>query len=453
MNDARSLARDLLNRRSADAAAAAPAAASSTMINKTPATVINKTPVRGVKRVEDLPQVQASLKLDRLLDGAEQSLGAPSPYYQSHRGFNGAMINLHGQDMINFSSYNYLGLGGHPEMIEASKAAIDEYGTTSGATRIVSGNIPLHEELEAEIAKAYGVEDATTVGSGFLTNASVISFVLSENDMAMCDALVHNSIVAGTLWSGSQRMQFRHNDPESLDAMLSRSRRHFDNVLVILEGVYSMDGDIARLPELIAVARKHDCLVMIDEAHSFAVLGERGLGVRELFDLPSDSVDIWMGTLSKALASHGGFVAGSRDFVQACRMAAPGMSLYAAGPTPATAAAAITAIRLVQSEPERLQRLRRNSELFVKLVRDAGLDAGPSSGTPIVPVILGSSQHAVTVGMMLHKAGVNANPITYPAVSEGEARLRFFLCADHTEDQLRLTVDALAQIVAEHSAA
>ena len=336
-------------------------------------------------------------------------------------------------------------------MIAASKAAIDEYGTTSGATRIVSGNIPLHEELEAEIAAAYGTEDATTVGSGFLTNASAISFVLGENDLAMCDELVHNSIVAGTLWSHARRMQFRHNDPESLDRMLRRARGHFDNVLVILEGVYSMDGDICALPELIAVARRHDAMVMIDEAHSFAVLGERGLGVREHFGLAPDAVDFWMGTLSKALASHGGFITGRKDFVQACRMQAPGMSLYAAGPTPATAAAALTAIRLVREEPERLARLRTNAALFLRLVREAGFDAGPSEGTPIVPVLLGRSDRALVTAMLLAKRGVNANPIAYPAVPEDQARLRFFLCADHTEEQLRHTVDAMGGLTDEVS--
>jgi 7-keto-8-aminopelargonate synthetase-like enzyme len=262
---------------------------------------------------------------------------------------------------------------------------------------------------------------------------------------------VHNSIVAGTLWAHCRRMQFRHNDPDSLDAVLGRTRDHFERVLVILEGVYSMDGDICRLPELIEVARRHDCLIMIDEAHSFAVLGETGLGVREHFGLPSDAVDIWMGTLSKAIASHGGFVAGSRAFIQACRMSAPGMSLYAAGPTPATAAAALTAVEIVQDEPERLIHLRRNAELFVELAATAGLDTGPSAGTPIVPVMLGSSRAAMTASVLLARQGVNANPILYPAVPEGEARIRFFVCADHTPEQIERTVTLLAGIVAEGS--
>jgi 8-amino-7-oxononanoate synthase len=399
-------------------------------------------------RLEDLPQVRQSLARDRFLADGMAGLGRPSPYYREHRGINGATIHLDGQDLVNYSSYNYLGLAGHPRMVAAAKAAIDEYGTTCGATRIVSGNIRLHEEFEAKIAAAYEAEDAIMIGSGFLANASAIAFVLGERDLALCDALVHNSIVAGTLWSHCQRMQFRHNDPEALEGVLSRTRGHFEQVLVILEGVYSMDGDICRLPELVEVARRYDCLVMVDEAHSFAVLGETGRGVREHFGLPTDAVDLWMGTLSKSLASHGGFLAGSHEFIQACRMSAPGMSLYAAGPAPATTAAASTALDIVRDEPERLERLRRNGELMLAAARRAGLDTGPAEGTPIVPVMLGTTERAVTAAVLLADRGVNVNPITYPAVPEGEARLRFFLSSEHTPEQIEHTVDLLAGIVA-----
>ncbi len=442
--DARAVARALLARTAAAEPASAAAAPSVSAAPTASTTAAGRARTR--RRLEDLPQVQESLQRDAIMAAALAPSGSPNPYYQSHSGFNGATIHLHGREFINYSSYNYLGLAAHPRMIEAAKAAIDEYGTTSGATRIVSGNIALHEQLEAAIASCYGVEDATTVGSGFLTNASVISFVLGEKDLALCDALVHNSIVAGTQWAHCRRMQFRHNDPESLDAVLRRTRSHFEQVLVILEGVYSMDGDIVRLPELIEVARRHDCLIMIDEAHSFAILGHTGMGVREHFDLPSDAVDIWMGTLSKALASHGGFVAGSHDFVQACRMTAPGMSLYAAGPTPATSAAALTALEILRSEPERLRRLTANGALFLERVRKVGFDVGPADGTPIVPVMLGTSEAAMTASVMLAHEGVNANPILYPAVPEGEARIRFFLSSEHTREQIEHTVGLLTRV-------
>ncbi|MBL8932514.1 MAG: aminotransferase class I/II-fold pyridoxal phosphate-dependent enzyme [Kineosporiaceae bacterium] len=404
--------------------------------------------LRRIRRLEDLPQVRQSLDRDAALAAGVGEVGLHSPYYRSHEGVNGATISLDGQELVNFSSYNYLGLADHPAMLAASHEAIERYGTTSGATRIVSGNIGLHDELERTIAESLGVQDATTVGSGFLTNASVISFVLGEGDVAICDALVHNSIVAGTLWSHCRRMQFTHNDPVALDVLLSRVRPHFGTALVILEGVYSMDGDIGALPDLIEVCRRHEALVMVDEAHSFAVLGRTGLGVREHFGLAPDAVDIWMGTLSKALASHGGYVAGSHEFVQACRMSAPGMSLYAAGLTPATAASALTAIRLVRAEPERLARLRANSVHFLTAARAAGLDTGPSQDTPIIPIMLGSSRRAMACAVALAAQGVNANPILYPAVPDGEARLRFFLSSEHTTEQLDQAIATLVAVLA-----
>jgi 8-amino-7-oxononanoate synthase len=450
--DPRALARELLARAGAGTGSSGPAGAMASAARHattTPPARSTYKPGSTKTRLEDLPQVRQSLDRDTMMATALAPSGSPNPYYRSHTGFNGATITLDGQQLINFSAYNYLGLAGHPRMIAAAKAAIDEYGTTSGATRIVSGNIPLHEQLEAKIASCYGVEDATTVGSGFLTNASVIAFVLGEKDLALCDALVHNSIVSGTQWAHCQRMQFRHNDPEALEGVLSRTRGHFERVLVILEGVYSMDGDIGRLPELIAVARKYDCLVMVDEAHSFAVLGDTGMGVREHFGMAPTDVDIWMGTLSKALASHGGFIAGSHQFIQACRMSAPGMSLYAAGPTPATAAAALTAIEVVLDEPERLRRLKDNGVLFLELAKKAGFDVGPAEGTPIIPVMLGTSRAAMTASVMLGHHGINANPILYPAVPEGEARIRFFLSSEHTKEQMETTIETLSAVTAE----
>ncbi|OBI08372.1 aminotransferase class I/II-fold pyridoxal phosphate-dependent enzyme [Mycobacterium scrofulaceum] len=397
--------------------------------------------------------MQESLARDRELNDGLAAVNRPSPYYRCHEGVNGATIQLDDREFINYSSYNYLGLADHPRLVAAAKRALDEYGTTSGATRIVSGNIPLHHELERMLANAYDVEDATTVGSGYLTNASVIGFVLGEKDLAVCDALVHNSIVTGTQWAGCQRLQFRHNDPESLDALLTRTRGHFERAMVILEGVYSMDGDYVALPEMIEVARRHDAFVMVDEAHSFGVLGERGGGIRELFDLPGDAVDIWMGTLSKALANHGGFIAGKRDLIHACRMSAPGMSLYAAGLTPATAAGTIEAIRVIADEPERLERLRANSQRFLHGVKAAGLDVGPAHGTPIIPVIIGSTHNAVKAAVLLADAGINVNPIAYPAVAEREARLRFFLSSEHTPRMIDDTLQLLTEIVSLVTAA
>jgi 8-amino-7-oxononanoate synthase len=433
--DARELARNLLLRQNPGAAGipAGPAAPAA-----------RRVPARAAVSLSEHPEVIQALQRDEMLHAGLAELGAPSPYYVPHGGVNGATTVVDGRSLINFSGYNYLGLAGDPRVQAAAKEAIDTYGTSCSASRIVSGQIPLHAELESRIAGAYGVDGAVMTGSGFLTNAAVIAFVLGAGDVAVCDSLVHNSIVAGTKWAGCQRVTFRHNDPEALEGLLRRSRDHFERAMVIIEGVYSMDGDIVRLPELVEVARRYGCLVMVDEAHSFGVLGASGSGVHEHFAVPGDAVDIWMGTLSKSLASYGGYLAGSADFVFALKMAAPGVNMYAAGATPATTAAAIAAFDIMVSEPERLVRLIANGRTFAAGARAAGLDAGTTSGTPIVPVVLGDTRRTVTASVALLDAGINASPILYPAVAEADARIRFFITAEHTADQIDYTISTLA---------
>ena len=367
----------------------------------------------------------------------------PNPFYVPHSGVNGATLGIFGADYINYSGYNYLGLAGDPRVKAAAAAAIETYGTSCSASRVVSGQIPLHRELEQRISGAYGVDDAVVTGSGFLTNAAVISFLLGEKDLAVCDALVHNSIVAGTRWGHCQRMNFRHNDPVALDELLTRSRGHFERAMVIVEGVYSMDGDMAALPEIIEVAKRHNCLVMVDEAHSFGVLGATGFGVAQHFGIDAHDVDVWMGTLSKSLSSYGGFLAGSADFCEALRMVAPGVSMYAAAPPPASMGAAVAAFDVMVAEPERAARLRANGTALADAFRAQGIDAGLATGTPVVPAIIGGSRATMIASQALLAAGVNANPIMYPAVSEGEARIRFFVTSEHTPDQLEHTARTL----------
>jgi len=428
--DAKTLARDLLDRYGTAGPARAAAAVDR---------------ADGSARLDGHPTVQAAKDLRADMHETFDARGLPSPFFLPHDGVNGATTNIFGREMLNFSSYNYLGLAGHPKVRAAAKDAIDTYGTSASASRAVAGEIPLYAELERRLATAYGVDDAVLAPSGFLTNAAVVPFLLGPGDLAACDALVHNSIVSGTQWAQCRRATFRHNDPDSLDALLVRSRRHAARALVVLEGVYSMDGDISALPELVAVARRHDCLVMVDEAHSFGTLGEHGWGVREHYGLPGGLVDVWMGTLSKSLAGCGGYLAGDADLIWAIRLLAPGICLYTAPPTPAQIAAAVAAYDVMQAEPERLARLRENSASVLRALREGGWDTGASGGTPIVPIILGSTERTMTTSGGLLQAGVNAAPIAYPAVPQGEGRIRLFLSADHTTDHLDEMVDALAQ--------
>jgi 8-amino-7-oxononanoate synthase len=399
-------------------------------------------PMRGL---EGHPRIVEAAAARAGLHEAFISQGLPSPYFLPHEGVSGSTIRILGRDMVNFSGYNYLGLAGHPTVVAAAKNAIDEYGTSASASRAVAGEIPLYAEFEGRIAAAYGVADAVTVPSGYLTNAAVIAFLLGPNDLAACDALAHSSIVSGTQWAQCRRAMFRHNDPDSLDTLLTRMRGHAERVLVIVEGVYSMDGDIAALPDLIAVARKHDCLVMVDEAHSFGTLGGRGLGVREHYALPGDSVDLWMGTLSKALASCGGFLAGSADLIWALKLLAPGVGLYTAPAAPSQIAAATAAFDVLAAEPLRPTRLRANAAALVSALQADGWNTGTSHGTPVVPLIIGERLKTLELSAGLLQRGVNAGAITYPAVAEGEDRIRLFLSSEHTEEHLRTLISALAE--------
>jgi 7-keto-8-aminopelargonate synthetase-like enzyme len=390
------------------------------------------------------------VRVREMYGGLEQMFEAApvlNPLFQPHVGTNGITIGRDGRELINFGSFSYLGLVDDPRVQSAAKAAIDDYGTSVSASRIVSGEIPLYGELEGRLAECYDVDDAVVTVSGYSTNASVIGYLLGPNDIAVCDALVHSSIISGARWSGCKRVIFQHNDPESLDALLRMSRNSFARAMVIIEGHYSMDGDVAALPELIAVARRHDCSVMIDEAHSFGVLGARGMGVRDLFSLPGAAVDIWMGTLSKSLASCGGFVAGNSDLIRALRYSAPGVSLYATGAAPSTVGAALEALRILQSDPARVRRLQDNGRALHASARAHGFDTGFSEGTPIVPVILGDTTKAVMSSLWMAQEGFNVPAIGAPSVREGQERLRFCASSGHTAEQIDLAMSTLRKVV------
>lgn len=379
--------------------------------------------------------------LDATLDGA----GLPRPYFHPHLGPNTATVRGYGRELINFSSYDYLGMSADPRVQDRAKAAIDCYGTSVSASRIVFGEIPLHGELEANLARFYGVDDAVVCNSGYLTNAAVIGYLLGPGDVAVCDPLVHSSIVSGTQWSGCRRIGFRHNDPESLEAVLRMSRRQFSRALLIIEGLYSMDGDTPPLPEYVSIARRYDCAIMVDEAHSFGVLGATGRGIREVHGLPGDAVDIWMGTLSKALGSCGGFIAGEKDLIRALKYSAPGVSQYTIGIPPAAVAAALAATEIIEQEPERVARLQSRARRMGELCSTYGLNVGISEGKAITPVILADKTGMTS--MRLIDSGINVSAIIPPAVPPGQERLRFFVTSEHTEEQLETAIAAVDAVI------
>src|SRR5229473_5979965 len=349
--------------------------------------------------------------------------------------------------MINWSSYNYLGLSGDPQVSRAAQEAVERYGTSVSASRVASGEKPLHRELEQELARFLGCEDAIVTVSGHGVFVTVIGHLMGPQDLILHDSLAHDCILGGSKLSGAKRRPFPHNDWQNLERQLQQLRPHYKRVLIAVEGVYSMDGDICPLPKYIELKKKYGALLLVDEAHSIGVLGATGRGVGEHHGVDRTDVDLWMGTMSKSLASCGGYVAGSKTLVQYLKYTAPGF-VYSVGISPANAGAALESIRQLEAHPEKVQRLHERARLFLKLAREKGIDTGFSEGSAVVPAILGNSLHALQVSDGLKQRGINVQPILYPAVEETAARLRFFCTATHTEQQIRETIEVLAEEIA-----
>lgn len=378
-----------------------------------------------------------------MLDGAAR-FGLTNPFFKLHEGLAGAETVIQGARYVNYASYNYLGYSGHPAVTAAAKAAIDHYGTSVSASRPVSGDRPIHRELERELADLYEVEDAITFVSGHATNVTTIGYLFGPRDLILHDELIHNSVLQGVQLSGARRLSFAHNDWEALDRVLSDQRQHFERVLVVLEGIYSMDGDYPDLPRFVDLKKKHKVFLMVDEAHSLGVMGQTGKGIREHFGLTGGDVDIWMGTLSKSLASCGGYIAGEAALVEHLKFLAPGF-LYSVGMPAPVAAAALTALRCLREDRERVATLQARGQQFLQLAKEAGLDTGTSTGLAVIPVITGSSLKATQLSWALSRRGINAQPILHPAVPEKAARVRFFVSCLHTPEQIAETVSAVAQ--------
>ena len=389
----------------------------------------------------DFLQLQQSLA-----DAA--AAGEPDPFFAVAEGISGATIEFAGRQLVNFSGNNYLGMSGDPEVIAAAKEAIDQYGTSVSASRLVSGTRPLHVELEREIADFVGTEEAITFTSGQATNASVIGHLLGRGDLILHDELAHNSVLMGARLSGATRRAFPHNDWQAAGDMLDELRHEYRKVLIVIEGVYSMEGDHPDVPRFIEIKQRHKALLYLDEAHSLGTLGQTGRGIGEVFGIPGREIDIWMGTLSKALGACGGYIAGERSLVQYVKYTCPGV-IYTVGLAPPSAAAALTAIRKLQASSARITALQSNAKTFLALAKERGLDIGRSGGTPIVPVILGNSLHALSASRLLRDRGISVQPILHPAVPESSARLRFFLNSGHSEQQLVQTVNVLADVLQE----
>ena len=389
-----------------------------------------------------LPGMQ-ELKLQR---SAADVIGLANPFFRVHEGRAGATTSIAGRQFTNFSSYDYLGLNGHPTVIAAACEAIARYGSSCSASRLVAGERPIHRELERALADHYGQEDAVVLVSGHATNVTAIGALLGPKDLVIHDSLAHNSIVLGATLSGATRRSFPHNDTLALDRILCSARAQYERVLIVAEGLYSMDGDCADLPALIEIKSRHGAWLMIDEAHGLGVLGKTGKGSFEAMGVDPTDVDIWMGTMSKTLSGCGGYIAGCQMLVEYLKCMSGGF-VYSVGLPPPMAAAALASLQVMKDEPGRVVRLQRNSALFWTQAKARKLDVGSSLGHAIIPVIVHSSLAAVMLSQKLVDYGINVQPIIHPAVPERHARLRFFLSADHTPEQIMATVQAIASCV------
>ncbi len=368
-------------------------------------------------------------------------LSIPSPFFRPNDGRDGTMAIIEGKKYINFAWCNYLGLNEHPSVTEAAKAALDRFGTCISASRMVAGEIPLHRTLEQEIAEFCGTEDALLFVSGHAANVSTIGTIMNDGDLVVHDEFVHNSAVVGMQLSGATSRSFRHNNLDQCEKILREYRGNFQNCLIIIEGLYSTEGDVPDLARLVEIKERYGAWLMVDDAHGLGVLGERGSGLAEHCGVDPKKIDILMGTLSKTLASCGGYIAGESALIEILKYTAPGF-VYSVGLPPPMTAAALAALRIIKNDPARVARMRSNGALFMREAREAGLDTGNSQGLGILPVMVGTS---LRVGKMTHRLferGINASPIFSPGVPINAARLRYFVTSEHSPDEIRATVRA-----------
>jgi 8-amino-7-oxononanoate synthase len=335
-----------------------------------------------------------------------------------------------------------------PEVTAATKDAIDRYGTGAGASRLVSGEKQIHRDLEHALAAFLGTPAAIVFVSGHATNVTTIGHLLGPGDLIVHDILAHNSILQGARLSGATCRGFAHNDWRALDTLLSGIRQSYRRVLIATEGVYSMDGDYPDLERFVDIKERHHAMLYVDEAHSLGTMGRTGRGLGEHAGIASSGVDLWMGTLSKSLASCGGYIAGSAELIEYLKYTAPGF-VYSVGISPPNAAAALAALTVLGREPRRVARLQELSSLFLRLARERGLNTGAAAGTPVIPIIVGNSVRCLLLSRALFRRGINIQPIIHPAVPEHATRLRAFITINHTESLVRGAVDAIAEELAK----
>ncbi len=365
------------------------------------------------------------------------------PYQMALDGRSGPWVQVEGRDMLLLSSNDYLGLIGDPRIDEAAIDAIRKYGTGTGGSRMLTGTIDLHHEMEKDLARFKGTPEAITFTSGYVANLAVVSALLTPQDRVILDSLSHRSLVDACRLTGVPIQRFAHNDPAALRHELE-THSTANRTLIVADGVFSMDGDVCRLPDLIALKKEFGCYLMIDDAHATGVLGSTGRGTDEHFGISANEVDIWTGTLAKAIPSSGGFAAVSQDVgIYLQHTGAP--FIFSTALNPSAAAVVRAGLKILREEPERVARLKWNANFMRDGLRELGYNVGASE-TAIIPVILEEEAAAVLFAGALRDRGVMVTAVTFPAVPMGSARLRVCLTAAHTRENLEFALGAFREL-------
>ena len=363
------------------------------------------------------------------------------PYFRCIESEQDTEVIMSGKKVLMFGSNSYLGLTNHPKVIEAAVEATRKYGTGCAGSRFLNGTLDLHLSLEKELTEYVGKEDAIIYSTGFQVNLGVVSCVTGREDYIICDELDHASIVEGRRLSFSTVMKFKHNDMESLEKELQKCRPEAVK-LIIVDGVFSMEGDIANLPDIVRLSKEYNANIMVDEAHGLGVLGRQGRGTCDHFGLTKD-VDLIMGTFSKSLASIGGFIAADESVTNYLRHNSRAY-MYSASNTPGATAAARAALEIMKSEPERIDQLWSITNYALKRFRELGFEIGHTS-TPIIPLYVRDMDKTFIVTKMLFDEGVFINPVVPPACSPNDTLIRFSLMATHTIEQVDIAIDKLVK--------
>jgi len=363
------------------------------------------------------------------------------PYFRTIQSSQGTEVILNNKRVLMFGSNSYLGLTNHPRIIEAAKKAVDKYGSGCAGSRFLNGTLDIHIELEDRLAEYTGKEAAILFSTGFQVNLGILSSITGRNDYLILDEYDHASIIDGSRLSFSRTIKYAHNNMQDLELKLSGLPA--DSMkLIAIDGIFSMEGDIVNLPEIVKLADKYGANIMVDDAHSLGVIGEKGAGTASHFNL-TNKVDLIMGTFSKSLASLGGFVSGDADVIDFLKHKARSL-IFSASMTPASVASVIAALDIIQSEPERIEKLWANTRYALQLLQENGFDTGETE-SPIIPVYVRDNHKTFMFTKMLQEDGVFVNPVVSPAVPSDASLIRFSLMATHSFSQIEEAVEKLTK--------